>query len=117
MVVAYDSDIDPYFVVKVTEDLVETTEVEEGVPTGTFLTAARIWIPWGFQAEFPLLVEQIMTGTAPDETWTGKYKVTFTQPVRKAIGPNTCAKFAFDFWIEGDLERIRVAFGDVVFRR
>ena len=58
-----------------------------------------------------------MTGVEPDETWTGKFKVTFTQAIRKAIGPDMLAKFAFDFWIQGDMERIRLAFGDAVFRR
>ena len=117
LVMAYHSDVDPYFVVKITEDLLETDEVEEIVPTDPVSTSARIWIPWGWAQEYPVMIEKIMTGVDPDETWTGKFKVTFTEAVRKAIGPNTLAKFAFDFWFDGDVERIRLAFGDVVFRK
>jgi hypothetical protein len=117
MVCPYYADTDPFFVVKVTEDLLTTDEVEEIVPADPVMTSAWIWSPYGFSQEYQVLVEKIMTGVAPDETWTGKFKVTFTQAVRKAIGPNTLAKFAFDFWISGDMERIRLAFGDVVFRK
>src|SRR5262245_39378273 len=117
MVAAYVSTIDPYFLLQVTEDNPDTSEIEEDVPTGEVMTEARLWLPWGFETEYELLTQKIMTGTAPDETWTGKFKITFTQGVRTAIGPDTVAKLAVDFWVEGDLERIRLAFGDVVFRR
>jgi len=117
LVCPYYADIDPYFVVQITEDDLSTEEIEEDVPAGAVATSAWCWRPYGWADEQQVLVQQVMTGVAPDEVWTGKFKVTFTQAVRKAIGPNTLAKFAFDFWIEGDLERARLAFGDVVFRR
>ena len=114
----YYADCDPYFVVQVTEDLARHRRGRgaESRPASV-KTSAWIWIPWGWSRSTRCWSQQIMTGEAPDETWTGKFKVTFTQAVRQAIGPNTLAKFAFDFWIEGDLERIRLAFGDAVFRR
>jgi hypothetical protein len=118
MVCPYYADIDPYFIVQITEDDLSTEDVvEEGVPAGAVATSAWCWLPWGFHQEHQVLVQQVMSGEAPDEVWTGKFKVTFEKPLRQAIGPNTLAKFAFDFWIEGDLERARLAFGDVVFRR
>jgi len=117
LVCPYYADMDPYFIVQVTEDDPDTEEIEEDVPTDPVGTAAKLWRPWGFSLEYPVQIDQVMTGTAPDETWTGKFKVTFTEDVRQAIGPNTLAKFAFDFWIVGDMERIRLAFGDVVFRK
>lgn len=118
MVAAYVSDEDPYFVLQVTEDDPLTTDtIEEDVPTGEVNTAARLWLPWGWKEMRQLLVQKIMTGTAPNETWTGKFKISFTQQVRTAVGPNSLAKLAVDFWMTGDLERIRLAYGDVVFRR
>lgn len=117
MVAAYVSDLDPYFVLQVTEDDPDTEEIEEGVPSGEVHTEARLWLPFGFEDERSMLVEKIVTGTAPNEVWGGKFKVTFTKAVRMAIGPDVIARFAVDFWIAGDLERIRLAYGDVVFRR
>ena len=117
MVAAYVSDIDPYFILQVTQDDPDTDEIEQDVPTGEVNTEARLWLPFGFEREHSLLVERIVSGTAPDEVWTGKFKITFTKAVRVAIGPDVVARLAIDFWMTGDLERIRLAYGDVVFRR
>lgn len=112
---------EPYFILTVTEDDPETTEVEEDIPYGVPILTGRIWVPNGWAKEYPLQIDLVVEDELDDdgnEVWTGDVRVLFTDAVRQAVWYDRVAKFVVDLTFEGSTAAaIRLAFGEAVFRR
>lgn len=109
LLAAYDGP-EPFIVLQVTD-----LDSDLDVPSGTPAYATRAWKTAGFNEERELVVALV---TDDLDVWNGKFHITFSDSLRKWAGPNRVLNWAFDFWTEeAPYNRVRLAYGKIVFRR